>query len=134
MAFIHGKNAVVSLDGTDLSAFINNVAFNQSADSHDVTCLGAVGHAYAAGLTDGTCTISGIYDDGAAGPAAEIRPLVGGANVTLLYKPEGTGAGKIQNSASVQVKTYNETAPVAEMVSWEAELQISGAVTTSDQV
>lgn len=133
MAFIHGKSAVVTVDAVDLSTFTNNVAFNRSVDSHDTTTFGQSGHTYAPGLTDGSVTLSGIYDDGVAGAPTKLRALLGGANVTLIYRPEGVGAGKAHNSCSVQVTSYSESAPVADMISWEAELQISGSVTITDQ-
>lgn len=134
MAFAHGKDAVVTLNSVDLSEYVNNVEFERSADMHDVTCLGASGHTYASGLTDGSVKLSGIYDSsGTSTPEATIRALIGGAEVTLLWQPAGVGVGKPQDSCTVLVESYNETAPVADMVKWEAELKISGPVVTTNQ-
>lgn len=133
MAFIHGRGAVVSLNAADLSVYSNSIAFNRSADSHDVTCFGKSFHVFAGGLGNGEATISGIYDDAVAGPRAVIEPLIG-TNVTLIYKPEGTGATKPQDSVSVLVTAYEETVAVADMISWSATLQLSDTVTTTDQV
>lgn len=127
MAFVHGKGSVVTLAGDDLSAFTNNTAFNRSADSHDTTTYGQTGHTFQGGLTNGTCTLTGIYDDGAAGPEATIVPLIGTV-VELVWKPEGDGLGKPIRTCQVLVTGYDETSPVADMVSWSAALQISGAV------
>lgn len=132
MAHIHGKNAYVSLGGDDLSAFANNVSYSRSADSHDVTTFGQAGHVYAGGLTDGTATIEGIYDDTATGPRATIEPLIGTV-VELVWRPEGTGTGKPEDTVNVLVTSYEETAPVADMVTWTCECQLSGAVVTADQ-
>ena len=133
MAFVHGKDTFVSIDSVDISPETNNVAYNRTVDSHDVTCFGQDGHVYAPGLTDGTVTLSGVYDNGATEAPTKLRALLGGANVTFIYRPEGTGTGLPENNSSVQVTSYNETAPVADMISWEAELQISGNVTITDQ-
>lgn len=134
MSTIHGKNAKVTVDGDDLSPFTNSTEFKPSVDSHDTTCYGATGHVYAAGLTDGTFTIKGVYDDGATGPEAVLLPLLGGANVPVVYQPEGTGTGKPTRTFDAQITSYEESAPVAEMIAWTAEFQISGAVVATTQV
>jgi hypothetical protein len=133
MAFKHGKDTVVSVNSVDLSAFTNSTDFNTDADVHDTTTFGQSAHTFQAGLTTGTATLKGIYDSGASGPGKTLRPLLGGASVTLLYKPEGTGTGKPSRSVSVVVKSYNESAPVADMITWQADLQMTGAITDTTQ-
>ncbi|MBW0117026.1 hypothetical protein [Pseudonocardia abyssalis] len=131
MAFVHGKNTFVSLDGDDLSAFTNNVAFNRSADSHDVTTFGKNSKNFQSGLKDGTATIQGVYDSTATGPGAIIRPLIGGLAVEFIYKPEGSGAGKPVSTVDAIVTGYEETAPVADMVTWSCSLQFSDDIVDS---
>lgn len=133
MAFKHGKDTYVSLDGTDLSAFTNNTQYTNTADSHDTTTYGKNAHTFKGGLKNGTCTISGVYDDGMAGPRATIQPMVG-TNVPFVFRPEGTGSGLPEDTVDVLVTSYQETSPVADMVTWTAELQLSDDVTTADQV
>ncbi|QJY51251.1 hypothetical protein [Pseudonocardia broussonetiae] len=126
MAFVHGKGTAVTIDGGDLSVYTNNVAFNRSADTHDVTTFGKGSKVYAAGLKDGTGTVSGIYDNTAlVSPGAVLRPLVGAAAVQLVYMPEGAGTGKPVATVDVLVTGYEETAPVADMVTWSCSLQFS---------
>lgn len=132
MAFVHGKNTVVTLDGDDLSAFTNTSEIKKTADSHDVTAYGADAHAFAGGLLNGTVTMGGTYDGTTAGPRDVITPLLG-TLVTFVRRPEGTGAGLAQDSCTVLVTGYTETNPVADMVSWQCDMQISGDVTTTDQ-
>jgi hypothetical protein len=132
VAFVHGKNTVITLDGDSLSAFTNTSEIKRTADSHDVTCYGANSHAYSGGLKDGTASMGGIYDGTAAGPRDVIAPLLG-TLVTLVRRPEGTGTGLAQDSCTVLVTGYTETNPVADMVSWQCDMQISGDVTTTDQ-
>lgn len=132
MAFIHGKGSVYLLNASDLSAFSNKVEVKPAADKQDVTTFGKGSHVYKAGLGDGTATLSGIYDDGADGPRAVIKPLIGTV-VTFVHRPEGTGAGKPQDTVPVLVESYTETVAVADHIMWEAELQFSGDVVTVDQ-
>lgn len=132
MAFVHGKGAAVSIDGDDLSAFANNITFNRTADSHNVTTFGKTSKVYVSGLKDGTATITGIYDNTAStGPGAVLRPLVGGAAVPLVYEPEGTGASKPIATVDAVVTGYEETVPVADMVTFSASLQLSDDIVDS---
>jgi hypothetical protein len=133
MAFVHGKNTFISLDGDNLSTFTNTSEFGRTADSHDVTTYGKNSHVYAGGLLDGTASMSGVYDNTAStGPRAVIEPLLG-TNVTLIRRPEGTGSGLPQDSVTVLVMNYTETSPVADMVTWNCEMQLSDDVNSTAQ-
>ena len=132
MAFIHGKDGVVLLNSVDLSAFSNNIEWGKSADSHDVTTFGKQSHVKQGGLFDGTVTLTGVYDDGIISPEAIIEPLIRSV-VSLVYRPEGTGAGKPQRTQNVLVQEYKETVPVADMVTWQLTMETSGDVTKTTQ-
>lgn len=135
MAKQHGKDAVVQLAGNDLSAYTKNTAFNRKADIHDTTCYGADGHTKGAGLTDGTVTISGVYDAGTSGTPKEVIQPILGSSITyaFTYRPEGSGSGLHQSVCNVIVAEYDETVPVADFISWSASLEISGDVDDTDQ-
>ncbi|MFC0628543.1 hypothetical protein [Kribbella deserti] len=134
MAFVHGKNTVITLDGDDLSAYVNTSELGRTADSHDVTTYGKNSHVYVGGLLDGKATMGGVYDNTAAvSPRAVIEPLIG-STVPLVREPEGTGAGKPRDTVSVVVVGYVETAPVADMVTWSCEMQCSDDIASSVQV
>lgn len=133
MAFVHGKDLAVSLDGDSLSAYCNNVEFEQEAEAHDVTTFGKDSKVFFGGLKEGTATLEGTYDNTAGtGPAAVVRPLLG-TTVEFIYQPEGVGSGKPTHTVDVVVTNYSETAPVADMVTWSAELQLSDDVATTTQ-
>lgn len=132
MTFSHGKNTYISLNGVDLSAYTTTSQLEKTADKHDVTTYGQPTHVYNGGLLDGTATISGVYDNGASGPRATIQALIG-TTCTLVRRPDGTGTGKAQDSVTVFVEKYVETNPVADMVTWSCDLQLSGTVTTTAQ-
>jgi hypothetical protein len=132
MGTVHNKETYVSLDGDDISVYTNTSDWSRTADEHETTCYGSDDATFAGGIRRGTMPIGGVYDDTAAGPKAIIEPLLG-TNVALVYRPEGTGVGKPESTVTVLVKSYNETAPVAEIRRWTAELTFSGAVVTADQ-
>lgn len=133
MAFKHGKDTHIELDSNDLSAFTNQSELTRSADSHDVTTYGKEAHDFEGGLKNGSASMSGVYDDGASGPRGIIEPLVG-TKVTLIRQPEGTGSGLPQDSVTVLVTNYVETNPVADMVTWSCEMQLSAEIDTTAQV
>ncbi len=134
MAFVHGKGTVVTIDGDDLSTYGVSITFTRTADSHDVTTFGKNSKVYQSGLKDGTASIEGIYDNTAlTGPGAALRPLIGGAAVVLKYRPEGTGAGKPEAEVDVIVTSYEESSPVADMIKWTAELQLSDDIDDTAQ-
>lgn len=133
MAFVHGKNTFISLDGDNLSAFTNTSTLTRTADTHDVTTYGKNSRVRTGGLLDGTASMGGIYDNTAGtGPRAVIEPLVG-TTVELIRQPEGTGSGKPQDKVDVVVKSYVETNPVADMVTWTCELELSDDVDSTAQ-
>jgi hypothetical protein len=128
MAKIHGKVTFVSIDADDLSTYGTEVAFNQTADSHDVTTFGKNAHVKQGGLLDGTASINGIYDSTAStGPRAVLTPLIGTV-VELNYRPEGTGSSLPEDTVNVLVTAYNQTSPVADMVTWTVDLELSDVV------
>lgn len=132
MAFVHGKDTYISLNGADLSAFANTSDFGRTSDKHDVTTYGKGSHVYTGGLLDGSASMGGVYDNGATGPRDIIEPLIGTV-VTLIRRPEGTGSGKPQDSVQVLVEEYVETNPVADMVTWSCKMQCSDDVTSTNQ-
>jgi hypothetical protein len=133
MAMIHGKVGALLINAKDCSAFTKSIDWEQTADDHDTTTFGNTGHTYAGGLTDGSVSLSGLYDNTTVtGPRAAVQASLGTV-VAFKYRPEGVGTGKPESTCNVLVKSYKESVPVDDMVTWEAEVQISGAVTTTTQ-
>jgi hypothetical protein len=134
VGFVAAKDAYLSVDGTNISAYCNSIESSRKVDSIDTTCFGQDGHTYQGGLYDGTISIGGLYDDTAGGPKAIMEPLMAtGELVAAVYRPEGTGSGLPEQTCNVLVTTYVETSALNDMIKWSSELQISGTVTTADQ-
>lgn len=132
MAFIHGKLTVFKLNGVDISTYCKTSEVTNEADEHDVTGYGASGHAFQGGLIAAKVTVGGTYATGATGPRGVVVPLIG-TNVAFIRQPEGAGTTKPQDTATVHVKSYVETNPVADMVQWSAELTVSGVINSAAQ-
>lgn len=132
MAYVHGTNTFISVDGDDISAFTDASELNRESDSHLVTGYGKLSKVRHGGLLDSSGSMSGSYFTGATGPRAILEPLIG-TLVPLVRRPEGTGTGKPQDAMSVLIKKYTETAPVADMVKWACDFEGSDAVTSTTQ-
>lgn len=133
MAASHGKDTFISINGADISQFCTDSELTRGADEHDLTGYGKQAHVVRGGLGNGKASVKGWYDNTAgSGPRAVLRPLVG-TNVTMIRRPEGTGSGKPQDSATVHVKEYVETNPVADYIAWSVGLTVSDVITSTTQ-
>ena len=132
MAFVHGKSSVFKLDNasgslTDISAFVNNVDFPETADVAETSVLGASNKTYIVGLKDATISLSGLFD---ATVDAILGAVVGQtATRSYEYSPEGTGSGKVKYTGEAILTNYALSSPVGDVVAYSADLQCSGAVT-----
>lgn len=133
MAFVHSKVTVIKIGTTDISTYVTSSDFDRKSDIHDVTTYGKNSHVYSGGLLDGKSKLEGLYDSTATtGPRALLRPLLG-TEVVITRRPEGTGAGLPQDIVDAVLANYVETAPVADMVAWSVELQLSDDVNSTPQ-
>tara|TARA_Y100001938_G_C8052006_1_gene412306 strand:+ start:204 stop:614 length:411 start_codon:yes stop_codon:yes gene_type:complete len=132
MAFVHGKSSVFKLDNasgslTDISSFVNNVDFPETADVAETSVLGASNKTYIVGLKDATISISGLFD---ATVDAILGAVVGQtATLSYEYSPEGTASGKVKYTGEAILTNYALSSPVGDVVAYSADLQCSGAVT-----
>jgi len=133
MSFTHGKSTKISVDGDDLSAYSNTSEFERGADEHDVTTYGKDDHVWQGGLKTGKFTMGGVYDSTAVVTPKVILPPLLGTVVEVIRQTEGIGTGKPTQTFDAHVAKYVETAPVADMISWTAELTVSDAVVTTAQ-
>lgn len=130
----HSTNVVIILDGNDLSEYLEDSTWDDTNEKQMVTTYGNRRNVYDYGLGDGKLTISGVYDVTENGPKAVIEEIKDDKRmVTLVRRPEGTGSGKPQESVSVLIEKYTETAPVAGYVKFACDVQPSGDITRTTQ-
>jgi hypothetical protein len=131
MAFVHGKTTKITVATKDISPYTKTSSFEVDGDVHDTTGYGAGGHTKAGGLLDGKFTCGGTYDNTAStGPRSALLSLVG-TTVAVVRNVEGIGTGKPNDAFSAVLTKYTETNPVDDMVTWAAEMEISGTVITT---
>lgn len=136
---LHGKDTYFGVEDSaattvrNVSPSCNSVGFARQNDTHDNTTFGATGHTFIAGLTNGKITLNGLWDKTAdVGSQTVFNSLLGQGTTTVgwEYGPEGNSSGKVKYSGECVLESYEESAPVADLVSFTAVLQISGGVTT----
>lgn len=136
MAFVHGKGGVFKIDnaaGTlqTLTAYIDQWSINQTVDTAETTTMGSEVKTYLSGQSDGTISVSGLYDSTAAtGPDVVLSGLIG-LETTSTYElgPEGSSAGKIKYTGECFLTGYEITAAKGDAVKFTADFQLTGAVT-----
>jgi hypothetical protein len=132
MAFSHGSVAVFKVQDAggvlrDISAFITGDGLERSIDTAETSTHGVSAKTYIPGLQDVTVPLEGNFDPTVDGYLDGIRGLVR----TWEYYPAGepVGAAKPKYSGSAILTNYKIEAPVDDVTTWSAELQVTGAVT-----
>lgn len=111
MAIYVLKNASVTVNSVDLSAYVTSVTVDYKVDEVETTAMGATGHTYAAGLQSSSIVVNLNQDFAATKVEATIFPLVG-TTTTVVVKadsgavsatnPSYTCSGFLANSQPIQ--------------------------------
>lgn len=129
----HGKLTQITVATKDISPYCKTSSYEMNGAAHDTTGYGSNSVRRDPGLKDGKFSCGGTYDTTALlGPRNALHALVA-TKVAVIRKPEGTGTGKPQDSFTAVLTKYVETNPVDDYVSWSAEFEIDGDVTTTSQ-
>jgi hypothetical protein len=132
MAFGHGKSAVFKLDDSgatlrDLSSYVNEASMPREIETAETTTFGSSAKTYITGLTDATISISGLYD---SVPDGYLAGVVGqAATLSFEYGPLGSTGGYVKYSGECILTSYEVSSPVGDVVTFSADLQVTGAIT-----
>lgn len=127
----HGRNTQLTVATHDISPYITSTSVERDNDTHDTTTYGQTGHTFISGLTNGKITVNGLWDKTATvGSYTVFHALIGGnLSAAFVYGPEGSTTGNVKITGTLIVETYTESDPVADLVTFTAVCQITGAVT-----
>lgn len=126
MAFQHGKNAYLSIDGTDITAYSDSQSLNRVKDLFETTTFGNDDKTFIDGLREYDLSIGGKWDPTLD---AAIDGADDGATVAFVFGPEGNDSGDVQYSGNAFVSNYNVNTPVGGGVTWTATFKPTGSVT-----
>lgn len=133
--FKHGKNTVFKLDNalgalTDVSNVLNSVSFPRETEILETTSFGSSYRTYVVGFQNATISIEGSYD---ATVDAHLAGVLGqDATLSFEYGPEGETANNTKYTGEAYLTSYETSGGVGDIVSFSAELQVSGAVTRAN--
>lgn len=132
--FVHGKNAQFELEGTNLSDTLNEITLPREIETAETTAFGTQDKTYITGLSDATVSLSGMFDatvDSAI--STVIANLKSGsiASASFTYGPSGSASTKPKFTGEALVTSYEISSPVADVVTYSLELQVTGGVTGS---
>jgi hypothetical protein len=133
MATAHGKLTKVVIATKDVSPYVKNSQLERAASTHDTTGYAPTGDAktFAGGTRESKFTMSGVYDNTVSvGPRLV---LVGqeGTSMAIVRNVEGLGTGKPNEAFNAILEKYVETNPHDDMVTWSADFQVTGPITTT---
>lgn len=131
MATAHGRLTKITVATKDISPYCNTSNYEMAADVHGTTGYGATNKGKAGGLKEGKFTCGGTYDNTVlVGPRIVLHAVVG-TTLAVVRNVEGIGTGKPNDAFNAVLTKYNESNPVDDMVTWSAEFEIDGVVTTT---
>jgi predicted secreted protein len=128
--FIHGKSTDFELDDTggtsrSLSNVLTSVDFPETIDTAESTAFGSTSKSYLVGLRDATISVSGLWDATVDGYIIGTEP----ASRTFIFGPAGSTGGNVKYTGEAILTNYSVSAPVADVVTFSLDLQVTGNVT-----
>jgi len=128
--FIHGKSTDFELDDTggtsrSLSNVLTSVDFPETIDTAESTAFGSTSKSYLVGLRDATISVSGLWDATVDGYIIGTEP----ASRTFIFGPAGNTSGNVKYTGEAILTNYSVSAPVADVVTFSLDLQVTGNVT-----
>ncbi len=129
MAFIHGKNTKVYIDGYDLTSYLNAGTLSMSVDTAETTVFGLDSKTYISGLKDGSVSYEGLFDGTTLLVDYVFEAALGTDNVVISHCPQGDTAALHSYGGESVSTSYEVDSPVDDVVSVSAELNVSGDFT-----
>lgn len=132
MAFVHGKGAYISVGGTNLTPYSNEVSMPRDIETADTSHFGTQSKTYITGMDDSNGSVSGLYDSVAdAAIQALLTQLLSGAvlSVPVVYGPAGNATGRPSYTYDAIINSYEVSASAGDVVSFSLGLQRTGSTT-----
>ena len=133
----HGKSAQFSLDSTSgtlvtLSSGLDNISISRARDNAEVTNFGDNDRNYILGLKGGTISISGQWSSTHAEVLDGVFNSTTSTTQSFEYSPSSTASGNHLLKGECLMTSLEYAVPVDDKVALSAELQITGAVTSTN--
>ena len=125
MAFISGKDSFFSVDGTDISSYVNQLSLSRDVNTLETTSFGSDQATYVVGVEGLSISGSATFDATADGVFAG---LFDGSSVAFDYRPDNTSS-QPKYTGNAFVTNYSIDSSATDLVSISFSLIVTGAVT-----
>jgi len=125
MAFISGKDSFFSVDGTDISSYVNQLSLSRDVNTLETTSFGSDQATYVVGVEGLSISGSATFDATADGVFAG---LFDGSTVAFDYRPDNTSS-QPKYTGNAVVTNYSIDSSAGDLVSISFSLIVTGAVT-----
>jgi hypothetical protein len=128
--FRHGKNVRVFIDAFDFSAYFNDASNSTSIDTAETSAFGTNEKTYITGHTDGTISLSGMFEGTAdTGTDQYFASVLGNATKEkVIVALEGHILGGRIVAIESDATSYEVSSPIGDVVQASAEFQASEGV------
>ena len=128
--FVHGKSTDFELDDTggtsrSLANVLTSVDFPETIETAETTAFGATSKSYIVGLRDASISVSGLWDATVDGYIIGTEP----ATRSFIFGPAGSTSSNVKYTGECILTNYSVSAPVADVVTFSLDLQVTGNVT-----
>jgi hypothetical protein len=127
MAFQAGRSAHFSLDGTDISGYLDSLSFSRDVATAETTNFGSSGNAeYVVGIESATISGSGSFDPT---QDAALAATLDQAVVAWIYGPYGNTSGNVKYNGNAFVTNYSVEGGVGDKVSFSFTAVVDSGTT-----
>lgn len=124
MAVFVLKDAALTVNSVNLSAYVTSITLNYETDSVEVTAMGASGHKFTGGLQNISLDVTLNQDFAASQVAATLDALIG-TTTTVVVKPTSAAVGATNPSYTISDAFLAATQPVAGSVGDLASMSVT---------
>ena len=125
MAFNSGKDSFFSVDGTDISTYVNQLSLSRDVNTLETTSFGSDQASFVVGIEGLSISGSASFDATADGVMAG---LFDGSVVAFDYRPNNTSS-QPKYTGNALVTNYTIDSSATDLVSISFSLIVTGAVT-----
>ena len=125
MAFISGKDSFFSVDGTDITSYVNQLSLSRDVNTLRQQVLDQIKQPFVVGVEGLSISGSATFDATADGVFAG---LFDGSTVAFDYRPNNTSS-QPKYTGNALVTNYTIDSSATDLVSISFSLIVTGAVT-----
>jgi hypothetical protein len=125
MAFISGKDSFFSVDGTDISSYVNQLSLSRDVNTLETTSFGSDQATFVVGVEGLSISGSATFDATADGVFAGLFDC---STVAFDYRPNNTSSAP-KYTGNALVTNYTIDSSATDLVSISFSLIVTGAVT-----